>query len=111
MRRLAMILAIGLWSVAHPAFADAIDGDWCHKDGRSFHIQGPEITTPGGTDMRGNYDRHGFFYVVPAAEPDAGAEVVMILRDHYTLDLKLQGADGKHEIRREIWRRCEAKTS
>jgi len=47
------------------ALADAIDGDWCHGDGRRLSINGPDITTPGGTHLKGDYDRHHFSYVVP----------------------------------------------
>ncbi len=47
------------------AQADQIDGHWCYKDGRSLSIRGPQIITPGGSKMRGDYDRHGFAYVVP----------------------------------------------
>ena len=51
------------------ALADAIDGDWCHADGRRLTINGPDITTPAGNKLKGNYDRHHFAYVVPAGEP------------------------------------------
>ena len=40
------------------ARADAIDGNWCGPDGRTLTIEGPRITTPGGTAMRGDHDRH-----------------------------------------------------
>jgi hypothetical protein len=34
-----------------------------------------EIVTPGGKQMRGEYTRHSFSYVVPAGEPGAGETV------------------------------------
>ena len=41
---------------AAPAFADAIDGDWCHQaSGRHLSIRGPQIVTPGGKRMEGDY--------------------------------------------------------
>ena len=50
-----VIFALGLAMLAGPAFADAIDGNWCHSDGRRFTIRGPEIVTPDGKRMDGNY--------------------------------------------------------
>jgi hypothetical protein len=43
---------------AAPAQADAIDGDWCREDGKRMSIRGPDIVTPGGKAMRGDYSRH-----------------------------------------------------
>ncbi len=83
-----------------PARADAIDGDWCHPDGRKLTINGPEIVTPGGARMKGDYDRHHFNYVVPAAEPGAGGPVAMVLQGELQMNLKPPaGAD-------QTWRRC-----
>ena len=67
-----LISAFALMLLAGPALADAIDGNWCHSDGRRFTIRGPEIVTPGGKHMEGNYGRHSFSYTVPAPEPGAG---------------------------------------
>ena len=63
-----------------PARADVIDGDWCNAAGRQMTIRGPEITTPGGKQARGDYTRHSFSYVVPAGEAGAGETVSIILR-------------------------------
>ena len=66
----SIYLAVPLALVfAGPAFADAIDGNWCHVDGRRFTIRGPAITTPAGNSLQGNYDRHYFSYPIPASEP------------------------------------------
>ena len=43
-------------------------------------IRGPDIVTPGGHNIRGDYSRHSFSYVVPAGESGAGETVSMILR-------------------------------
>lgn len=83
-----------------PALADAIDGDWCHADGRRLSISGPDIVTPGGTRLKGDYDRHHFSYVVPAAEPGAGATIYMILMGE--LQLRLKPPAGEEQL----WRRC-----
>lgn len=51
-----LVAALAFVLAAAPALADAIDGDWCHtKDGRRFTIRGPEIVTPGGKKMQGDY--------------------------------------------------------
>ena len=60
-------------AVATPAFADRIDGEWCNGT-QSLQIEGPSIRTPGGNQITGDYSRHGFAYVVPANEPEAGAK-------------------------------------
>ena len=49
MKRAACLssLALLLLLPAAAALADAIDGEWCHTDGRHFTINGPDIVTPG----------------------------------------------------------------
>jgi len=91
-----------------PALADRIDGNWCFTDGRHMSIDGPAIVTPGGTAMKGDYDRHGFHYVVPAGEADAGGEVNMILFDDYTVQVTTTPGSGA--TRTETWKRCELTT-
>jgi len=92
------VAALAFVLIAAPAFADAIDGDWCHtKDGRRFMIRGPEIVTPGGKKMQGDYGRHSFSYVVPAPEPGAGETVFMALVNEQHLNLRL-GANGATEV-------------
>jgi len=86
---------------AGPAWADAIDGNWCSREGKSMSISGPQIVTPGGTRMKGDYDRHGFRYVVPAAERPAGAKVDMSLVDEETLHVRVGAGPVK------TWRRCK----
>ena len=101
--------ALGLVLLAAPAFADAIDGDWCHKsDGRRFSIRGPEIVTPGGARLQGDYSRHAFSYAVPAPEPGAGKTVFMTLLDENTVHLRLGEAFAANP---ETWIRCSPSTS
>lgn len=88
--------------VAGPAFADAIDGDWCSPQGKSLTINGPQIDTPGGNRIQGLYDRHGFIYTVPENEPEAGKEVRMLLVDDNTVQLTV--GEGATEL--QTWRRC-----
>ncbi|MDH3234010.1 MAG: hypothetical protein OEQ29_10835 [Alphaproteobacteria bacterium] len=93
--------ALSVLAMAAPAAADAIDGNWCAADGRSMSISGPQIDTPGGTRMRGDYDRHGFRYIVPATEKPAGSKVDMSLVDDDTLHVKVGTGPTK------TWRRCK----
>ena len=91
-----------------PARADQIDGNWCFTDGRHLTIDGPAIITPGGTSMTGDYDRHGFRYVVPAGEADAGAQVDMVQFDDYTVQVTTTAPAGT--ARTEIWKPCDFTT-
>lgn len=84
-----------------PVRADAIDGHWC-LGGKSFEIDGANIRLRGGIETVGKYDRHGFEYVVPTGEPDAGTEVVMHLVNEETIRLQ---RGNIAEL--EIWRRCK----
>ena len=101
--RLAVAALAILLLGAVPALADSIDGTWCSPDNRdSLLIDGPKIVTPGGTAMAGNYDRHGFSYVVPQREPGAGSTVRMILRGETMMQL----TRGDRQDAPETWRRC-----
>jgi hypothetical protein len=100
LRSLAAFAAI---SASSPASADAIDGNWCSGDGRTFSIRGPEIVTPRGSRIEGNYDRHYFSYVVPNPEPGAGQTVNLTLLGENTLRVEANAASGSPM---EIWNRC-----
>ena len=82
------------------ALADAIDGNWCHADGRRLTINGPEIVTPAGNTLKGEYDRHHFSYVVPAGEPGSGGAVAMVLLNELNMQLKPPAGEEQQ------WRRC-----
>jgi hypothetical protein len=101
--RIAAAAAVALgWLAGAPARADAIDGDWCRADGKHMTIRGPDITTPGGTRMRGDYTRHSFAYVVPAGEPGAGDSVSIVLLSEYLAHARQGGVDAPVQE----WRRC-----
>lgn len=85
---------------AIPAWADAIDGDWCANDGRHFSIRGPAITTPGGNAIQGNYRRHSFSYVAPPGETSAGAAIAMLLLNENQVAVQTGNAT-------EVWLRCK----
>lgn len=102
------IAALGVAVLTGAAFADSIDGNWCHNDGRRFSISGPEIVTPGGKRMEGNYSRHGFSYLAPAPEPSAGQTIVMTLVNENTVYLRYgETATGAQET----WLRCSPSVS
>ena len=90
-----------------PALADSIDGRWCSDDGRQMTIAGPQIVTPGGARLAGNYDRHAFSYAAPAAEPGAGSTISMVLVNEDTVRVQAE----KPAPRTETWRRCGPPTS
>jgi len=95
-----VLAAASFIPLAAPARADAIDGDWCAKDGRHFFIQGPAITTPGGNAIQGNYRRHSFSYVVPPGETNAGDPIAMLLLNEN--QVAVQTGDAT-----EVWLRCK----
>jgi hypothetical protein len=99
--------ALAMALSATPALADAIDGDWCHSDGRHFSIRGPEIVTPAGTRMQGDYARHWFTYKPPVPERGAGGSIAMRLVDENTVYLSYGEAAGAPEV----WLRCSPSVS
>ena len=111
---LALLLAVALlqslW--ARHARADAIDGHWCHADGRLMSIAGPRIVTPQGSEISGDYRRHFFTYHVPAAEPAAGTVVFMTQLNEQTTHVR-RGADlaTAETAAPETWHRCSAEVS
>lgn len=109
MRALNLLAAAaGLALSTAPAFADAIDGNWCHNDGRRFTIRGPDIVTPGGKAMRGDYSRHYFSYTPPAGEQGAGATVYMTLMSENLVQLRYGDAAATNP---ESWVRCSPSIS
>lgn len=105
----SLIVALGLILSTGPAVADAIDGDGCHSpDNRRLSIRGPQIVTPGGKPMQGDYSRHRFTYVVPAPEPGAGKTVNMQLLNENTVHLRVGDASAADP---ETWIRCSLSIS
>jgi hypothetical protein len=104
-----IIPAFALAMLVGPAFADAIDGNWCHTDGRRLTIRGPEIVTPAGTHMQGDYNRHGFIYTPASPEPGAGQTVFMTLANENTVHLRR--GEAVSAAPPEVWVRCSASIS
>ena len=100
----AVIVASSIIGSIATARADVIDGTWCNGEGRYFTIKGPMIVTTEGTKTEGNYSRHAFSYTIPAPDPSAGAQVLMVLINEMTVRLRL-GADAS--VPAETWKRCD----
>jgi hypothetical protein len=66
-------------------------------------IHGPEIVTPGGTKMQGDYDRHFFQYVVPPGEPGAGDRMFITLLSEYLAHAR----QGSRDAPVQVWNRCQ----
>jgi hypothetical protein len=100
------VVCTALLGFACPAFADAIDGDWCRTDGKRMTIRGTAIVTPGGQQTTGDYTRHSFSYVIPEGEAGAGATVSVQLLSEYL-------AHARHGIDAPVqeWRRCQPSVS
>ncbi len=108
---MALVLMATFTALSFPVYADAIDGHWCHKDGRRMSIEGPNIVTPGGTSMEGDYDRHGFIYVAPAGERHAGSRISMAMQSEDIISMFISGKGagkepGPNQTITEEWQRC-----
>ena len=112
MKTLTGILTTVLLFVWSPAMADSLDGNWCSEDGKRLNIEGPTIMTPGGTTMRGDYQRHTFSYTVPAREPGAGSHVFLQQWSEELMKM-YTGADAAtaRQGDGEAWKRCSPTTS
>lgn len=105
--RYAVLAALFLTAISpSPAKADRIDGNWC-RGLKFLSIDGPNIVTPGGTRMTGEYDRHGFLYVVPKGEPNAGATITMAQMHDELMVLSSSAKPGESED----WIRCKRQIS
>jgi hypothetical protein len=104
--RLAFLIFIALIAGGCPALADAIDGDWCSVNGSHLRIEGPRIELAPGRVLDGTYNRHAFSYVAPANDPEAGTEILFMLRSEEEMR-RVRNPDGKPE-HEDIWRRCSA---
>ncbi len=104
-RRAGMAFSIATLGVlvSGPAIADRIDGKWCSPDGKHVEIQGPQITTPAGAKMAGQYGRHSFSYTAPSAEPESGSTIYMVLLNEETMEVRA----GNPVAKAIVWKRCQ----
>ena len=108
---IAVAAVAGIVAAVTPAAADAIDGNWCNGVKR-LEISGPQIITPGGNTLQGQYGRHDFSYTVPAGEPGAGATVDMDLFGDDDMRLWPTGRSPNPEKSgAQMWKRCAAPVS
>jgi hypothetical protein len=99
--------AVAILLSAHPARADAIDGNWCTAEGKRLAIEGPKIVTPAGTPTVGNYSRHSFTYQVPPADPGSGQTVFMVLLNENTMNSTMAAdAQAARQMPVQVWHRC-----
>ncbi len=104
-RRLFVSIAVASFALqAGVAWADRIDGDWCHRDGRHVAIDGREIVTPAGALLTGVYGRHSFHYVVPKEEPNAWSTVHMFQLSDETMSVRVGPNTAAVAI--QEWYRC-----
>jgi len=105
--RFAVLMALFLTAFSPlPAKADQIDGHWC-RGLKLLSIDGPNIVTPGGTRMTGDYERHSFQYVVPDGEPDTGAKITIAQVHDELMQLSSSARPGQSEP----WTRCKKQVS
>ena len=105
--RVVAVATLLVCLAAADARADAIDGDWCHSDGRNLTISGPSIRTPAGISTTGSYGRHDFSYVAPQSDANKGQTIAMRLMDENTVSVRISGAEAPAQI----WKRCRLGTS
>lgn len=106
MRKAVAIAFLVLCASVTAAHADRIDGNWCAADGHSLSIDGPNIKTPGGAAITGDYARHEFAYTAPKQDSDAGQMVYMRLFDDNDM-ASVHIKDGQMEGQPVMWHRCQ----
>jgi hypothetical protein len=100
----ASLALAAILAASAPAFADAIDGEWCSKEGKNLEIEGPKIRTPAGIDTTGQYTRHSFAYEPPAGDPEKG--LVIVMRIFSDEDMELARIKNGEMGPKEMWHRC-----
>jgi hypothetical protein len=80
----------------------ALDGDWCHADGKRLSVKGADIVTPGGKPLRADYARTFVSWVVPDGEHNAGMTVTMMLIGGDRAHTR----EGAADTPPMEWRRC-----
>jgi hypothetical protein len=96
-----LLLIAGLLLTPSLAWADALDGDWCHPTDGKLTIDGAVITTPSGKQINGSYGRHRFEYTAPADDWHAGKSIVIQQFSEQLMELTVQGETSRQ------WRPCQ----
>jgi hypothetical protein len=95
------IFVVGLFVMPYSAWADSLDGDWCHPTVGKLTIDGAVITTPSGRQVSGTYGRHRFEYTAPAGDWQAGKPIVIQQFSDELMELRVDGKPGRQ------WRPCQ----
>jgi hypothetical protein len=103
--RRAVLTVVVLLAAASAARADAIDGEWCSKQGQRIVIEGPQVVTPDGRATTGLYHRHGFVYEGLPGSAEAGQTIAMDLLNEEEVRV-VRSSNGVAEPP-QIWRRCQ----
>jgi len=102
----ALVIRITALSVAG-AYAQslpALDGNWCHTDGKKLTVKGADIITPARKPLRADYARTFASWVIPEGEPNAGTTTTMMLIGTDRAHTR-EGAADTPPLE---WRRCPA---
>ncbi len=105
LRQSVWMAAVIIFAASPSALADRIDGDWCSASGKHLTIKGPEITTPYGVTMQGQYGRHEFVYIAPEGDPDAKTQIYLQLLSEE--EMNFYRITNNQPGEPELWRRCE----
>lgn len=82
----------------------ALDGNWCHADGKRLSVKGTDVITPGGKPLRADYARTFASWVIPDGELNAGMTVTMMLIGSDRAHTR----EGAADTPPQEWRRCPA---
>jgi hypothetical protein len=94
------------------AWADSIDGEWCSPDGSRLVIDGNYVTTPGGSKIKGAYDRHHFTFTMPQDDTNGGLDVDMVLTTDSQISVRYLAYSTKEKyLLPEFWVRCRQSLS
>lgn len=100
----ACLAFVAILAASAPAIGDAIDGEWCSKEGKNLEIEGSKIRTPSGIETVGQYTRHSFAYEAPAGDPEHG--LVIVMRVYSDEDMGLSRIKDGEMGPSELWHRC-----
>lgn len=102
MRRAVFAVAALTVLTVTPARADSIDGEWCAPEGgKSLHIEGATIRTPGGKQVQGDYRRYSFTYLAPAGDWEAGQTIDLQFIRRTGVRVMIRGTGGE-----SLWKPC-----
>ena len=102
-----LFFCVAIVATTTTAWADQIDGTWCSLAGKSMTINGPEVTTPAGNTVTGQYTRHTIVYDIPEGEPEAGGRVWANQLNDHNISVTVTKGQVRENGVTENWTRCE----